>query len=123
MTYRQPTRAYVSSMTDGTATVAKIVLETDEFEFRGSGSSRRMTGDANDAELGELLAVQRALEIILESMQAKTSRLIAVNDKKKKEAENWRSKEDWEDFQRQQAMDAHPAGRGTNPSKRLKVVK
>lgn len=117
---RMSTDVFTRTMTDGTATVAEVIVSTDEFTFRGRGSSRRMAGDANDIELGEILAVVRALENVVDSMNAKARRLIAVNDKKASEAANWKSKEQWEAEQeaaKQAAMKAHPAGKAKNAAK------
>jgi len=111
MTYRRSPSFYASTATDGTATVVRVFLTTDEFEFKGAGSSRRMSGDANDPELGELLALKRALSSMLESIDAKTAKLIRVNDKKAAEAANYKTKEQWEAEQRAASMKAHPAGK------------
>jgi len=130
MAARMNTDIFVRSMTDGTATVAQVIVSTDEFTFQGRGSSHRMPGDANDTELGEILAVKRALENVIESMSAKARRLIEVNDKKASEVANWKSREEWEAevaAAREAAKRAHPAGKAksaakdTGPKKTAKV--
>lgn len=104
----------VHYLSDGTATVAKVTVLTEEYVIRGSGSSRRMAGDSNDPELGLLLAIKRALENVVDSLEAKTNRRTAVNDKKKTEAANYRTKEEWDKSQAEElvkAMESHPAGK------------
>jgi hypothetical protein len=121
---RRDPDVYVQTLSDGTATVAKIRLFTDEFQFQGRGSSHRMPGDSNDPELGELLAVKRALENLLDSIDAKTRRLIKSNDKEAAAAENWRSREQWEAMQLlaiEAAMNAHPAGKAMENVHKLPV--
>jgi hypothetical protein len=108
---RRAPDVYVQTMTDGTATVAKVVVYTSEFKFQGAGSAHRLSTDVNDAELGDLLALKRAFESVVASLNAKTRRLIEVNDKKAREAENYKTKEEWEDEQRRASMAAHPAGK------------
>ncbi len=116
MSNRLDTEIHVHSLTDGTATVAQVVVHTDEFDFQGRGHSNRMPGDANDPELGEIIAVLRALENVTESMRAKARRIILVNDKKRDEAANYKTLADWTNEQeaaRLKSMEAHPAGSGT----------
>jgi len=106
-----PIEIHVETLSDGTRTVAKVRYESEEFTLYGSGSSSRMPDDINDPELGRLLASKRALENLVESLGAKTRRIIEVNDKKAKEAVNYRTREEWEEFNRAKAMERHPAGK------------
>ena len=115
--YKDPTEIYVSYLSDGTATVANVRVFTNEFSFNGSGHSDRMPGDPNDAELGRLLALQRALGSALASIEAKTARLIEVNDKAVAQAANYRTKEQWEQMQRNAAKASHPSGKSAKVGK------
>ena len=112
---RMQTQVVVEDLTDGTSTVVKVHLVTDEFCFHGSGSSRRMREDEPDEELGHLLALKRALDDIVASVDAKTKKIIRANDKIADAALNWRSKEEWEALQQKDlelAKAVHPAGKG-----------
>lgn len=104
----------IDVMSDGTATVAQVYLTTDEYDFMGAGSSHRLSNDSNDPELGELLAIQRALGNLLDSVSAKTARRIKVNDKKASERYSYRTLDQWKSEQeaaRKSSMEAHPAGK------------
>lgn len=117
MTFRLPTIINVEELSDGTATVVNVTVDTDEFHFNGAGSSHRMPDDENDRELGHLLALKRALESIVTSLDAKTKRLITVNDKKRSEAENYKTLEQYQAEQEQArvaAMRRHPSSKYDN---------
>lgn len=94
--------ASFNHLSDGIATVADVEVYVGNMAFHGQGSSRRVKGDKNDSDLGDVLALQRALSNAVRSMEAFTSRRIAALDK----AVQART----EALER--AKEAHPAGKG-----------
>lgn len=55
-------RPWLRVYSDGKSTIAEVIVWADGHEYRGSGSSRRVKGDAYDARTGNLLAIFRAVD-------------------------------------------------------------
>lgn len=50
-------------------TIASVTFSTGEYQFNGTGTSKRMNGDSRNPALGKLIATAEALKSLLAQVQ------------------------------------------------------
>lgn len=60
----------------GRVTVAEVILNTPGITFMATGSSKRMNGDPKNMELGQLVALERAIENVRIHVKSKITELM-----------------------------------------------
>lgn len=59
---------YTEFMTDGTVTLACVIVWTNGKKYHAHGNSRRMPEDKYDRNLGDSLAANRAMKTIMSNI-------------------------------------------------------